>query len=381
MIGSKGIPAAYGGFETFVDKLTERKHSDKLVYHVSCWGQDNKHFVYNDAKCYNIKMPNIGPAKAIYGDVVAMHRAIRACKTAGVTPYICLMACRMGPFVGYFKRQIEKMGGFLYVNPDGHEWKRSKWSAPVRAYWKISERLTVKHADYLICDSRGIEEYIQTEYAQYHPQTTFIAYGSEFSTGDYTDEECGYTAWCREHGLTPGQYYLNVGRFVPENNYEAIIREFIKSGSEKDLVIITTENKKFYDRLEKKYHFSGNPHIKFVGTVYDSRLLQRIREKAFASIHGHSVGGTNPSLVEALGTSDLNLLYAVKFNQEVALDTAMYWDTTEGSLADLMQKAEQMPEAEIKELGQKAHKRVADAYNWELITRAYENVFLNWKKA
>ena len=186
IIGSKGIPAAYGGFETFVEKLTEYQVSDKIHYHVSRISSDRVRYEYNGAKCFNISVPSIGPAKAIYYDVVALKYCIDYCKKRPSIkrPVFYVLACRIGPFIGYLKREIRKIGGVLYVNPDGHEWKRAKWSAPIRAYWKISERLMVKHADLLICDSQNIEKYIKEDYAKYHPKTTFIAYGSDTKASD-----------------------------------------------------------------------------------------------------------------------------------------------------------------------------------------------------
>ena len=129
----------------------------------------------------------------------------------------------------------------------------------------------------------------------------------------------------QEEGLRDREYYLVVGRFVPENNYETMIREFMKSKSKKKFALITNVNPKFLNELEEKLHFKSDPRIKFVGTVYDKELLKKIRECAYAYFHGHEVGGTNPSLLEALGSTKLNLLLDVGFNKKVALDAALYW--------------------------------------------------------
>ena len=123
-------------------------------------------------------------------------------------------------------------------------------------------------------------------------------------------------------------------------------------------------------------HFKSDKRIKFVGTVYDQELLKKIRENAYAYFHGHTVGGTNPSLIEALGSTDLNLLVDVGFNKEVAEDSALYWSRKPGSLANLIDKADRMSLEEIKKLGAKAKKRVAEEYTWEKICRKYEDVFL-----
>lgn len=150
----------------------------------------------------------------------------------------------------------------------------------------------------------------------------------------------------------------------------------MKSKSQKDFAIITNVNDKFLNELEKKLHFKNDKRIKFVGTVYDQELLKKIRENAYAYFHGHTVGGTNPSLIEALGSTNLNLLVDVGFNKEVAEDCALYWSRKPGNLAKLIDKADQMSADEIIEMGQKAKKRVAKEYTWQKICGQYEDIFI-----
>jgi rhamnosyltransferase len=169
-----------------------------------------------------------------------------------------------------------------------------------------------------------------------------------------------------------------VGRFVPENSFEVMIREFMNSKSQKDFALITNVNSKFLNELEEKLHFKSDKRIKFVGTVYDQELLKKIRENAYAYFHGHTVGGTNPSLIEALGSTDLNLLVDVGFNKEVAEDCALYWSRESGDLARLIDKADQMSANEIVDMGQRAKKRVAQEYTWDKICKQYENVFTKY---
>lgn len=378
IIGLKGIPAAYGGFETFIEKLTEYQVSAHIRYHVSRIAEDSVRYEYNGAKCFDVKVPNIGAAKAIYYDIAALKACIKYCKARPSikNPIFYVLACRIGPFIGYFEKEIKKLGGILFVNPDGHEWKRAKWSALVRKYWKISERGMVKHADFLICDSVNIEKYIQEEYKKYHPKTAYIAYGSNTTSSVLSDDDETYTKWLQKRGLKKREYYLVVGRFVPENSFEFMIREFMKSNSKRDFAIITTTNDTFLEELEYKLHFKQDKRIKFVGTVYNEELLKKIRENAYAYLHGHTVGGTNPSLLEALGSTDLNLLVDVGFNREVGLDAALYWKKVNGELVKLINRADCMNENEIEVMGVRAKKRIADAYSWEKIVDEYEGVFL-----
>lgn len=383
IIGSKGIPAKYGGFETFVEKLTEKQQNKKIQYHVACMednsaksGISEERFVHNGADCFNIKVPSIGPAKAIYYDIQALKFSIDlAEKNKDVEPIFYVLACRIGPFIGHLKRKIRKLNGKLYVNPDGHEWMRAKWSYPVRKYWKYSERLMVKHADLLICDSKNIEKYIQEDYKQYQPKTTYIAYGTDLEKSKLTNKDHAVRDWFNKKNVREDNYYLVVGRFVPENNFEAMIKGFMKSDSKRDLVLITNvEQNKFYEKLKKETHFENDSRIKFVGTVYDQELLKYIRENAFAYIHGHEVGGTNPSLLEALASTKLNLLLDVGFNREVGEEGALYWKKKE--LSRLINQVERLHKKNINYLDENSIRRVSESFSWKKIISDYENTFL-----
>ncbi|MFR7398477.1 beta 1-4 rhamnosyltransferase Cps2T [Streptococcus constellatus] len=382
IIGSKGIPAKYGGFETFVEKLTEFQNSKNIQYYVACMRENSAKsgitedfFEHNGAICFNIDVPNIGPARAISYDIAALNKAIEIAKTnRDEAPIFYILACRIGPFISSIKRKIKALGGTLMVNPDGHEWLRAKWSLPVRKYWKYSERLMVKHADLLICDSKNIEKYIQTDYTHYQPNTTYIAYGTDITRSQLTSSDEKVRSWYDEKGVRENEYYLVVGRFVPENNYESMIRGFMKSNSKKDFVLITNvEQNKFYEKLRQETGFDKDPRVKFVGTVYDQELLKYIREHAFAYLHGHEVGGTNPSLLEALASTKLNLLLDVGFNREVGEDGAMYWKKDE--LAQIIDKAEQLDKTAIEKLDHQSSQRINQSFTWEKIVSEYEKVF------
>ena len=369
----------YGGYETFVENLTYFQQDKKIKYHVAYIEKDEKEkeFEHNGARCFSVRLPNIGPAKAIIYDIKALKKSIQYIQKNKIqNAIIYILACRIGPFLKYYKKQCEKLGAKIYVNPDGHEWLRAKWSAPVKRYWKYSEKLMVKHADLLICDSKNIEKYIKETYKKYNPNTTFIAYGADLEKSKLLDDDEILVKWYNEKNVKPHEYYLIVGRFVPENNYKAMILEFMKSNSKKDLVIITNvEKNKFYEKLKNETGFENDKRIKFVGTVYEKELIKKIRENAYAYIHGHSVGGTNPSLIEALATTDLNLLYDVGFNREVAENSALYWSLNNGELANLIDKADKFEQDYIERLGEKAKNRVQKEYTWRNIIDSYEKVF------
>ncbi|WJH35571.1 DUF1972 domain-containing protein [Paenibacillus sp. CC-CFT747] len=378
IIGSKGIPAKYGGFETFVDQLTRQKLTDHIQYHVSCQSDNDDEFVHNGTRCFNVKVPEIGPAKAVLYDVLSLKRCLSYIKENRIeNAIVYILACRIGPFLSSYRKALAALGAKVYVNPDGHEWKRSKWNRMIRAYWKYSEKLMVKHADLLVCDSVGIEEYIQTEYKPFRPTTTYISYGADLERSALSNSSPKLREWYGKHELLPDAYYLIVGRFVPENNYELMIREFMASKTDKDLVLIcNVEQNKFYERLLRSTNFPKDKRIKFVGTVYDQELLKKIRENAYGYLHGHEVGGTNPSLLEALAGTKLNLLLDVVFNKEVGRGGAVYFTKAAGSLARTLEHADALTEAQRDAYGKKAVRRIAEAYSWSKIVDQYEHLFL-----
>ncbi len=378
IVGSNGIPAKYGGFETFVENLTAKKVNPNIKYHVACLGKDNNEFEYNNARCFSIKVPNIGPAKAIFYDLAALNRTIKYIKKNNIkNSIIYLLGTTIGGFIGFYKSKLQKLNIPLFVNPDGCEWKRDKWNYFVKKYLKLSERLMAKYSDLLICDSINIEKYIKETYSKYNPKTTFIAYGSDLHEQNTQSNNKILENWYKEKQIKTNQYYLIVGRFVPENNYETMIKEFMKSNTKKDLVIITNvEKNKFYEELKQKTNFDKDKRIKFVGTVYDSNLLNQIRENAYGYLHGHEVGGTNPSLLEALSSTNLNLLLDVSFNKEVASDSSMYWNKEDGNLSNLLDTLENMNPDEIQNYGIKAKERIKEIYNWQKIVKQYETIFL-----
>ena len=234
----------------------------------------------------------------------------------------------------------------------------------------------VKHAKLLVCDSLNIEDYIQKEYKKYQPKTTYIAYGASVEETQAENISERAKQWYELHGIYPKQYYLIVGRFVPENNYELMITEFMHSDSQCDLVIVTiVEQNKFYHTLQEKTDFEKDKRIRFVGTVYDKELLAEIRRNAVAYIHGHAVGGTNPSLLEALAATQVNLLYDVGFNREVAEEAAYYFTGEAGSMQNAMLRIEALSDDERKEIEQKAKTRIRLAFSHERIVNLYERLF------
>lgn len=377
IIGSRGLPAQYGGFETFVEKLVSHKVSPAIRYHVACLSDEStgNHFDYKGADCFTVNPPKLGPARVIAYDMMAINYSLKLIKKEGIqSPIFYILGNTIGAFIVYFAKKIQSVGGILLVNPDGLEWKRAKWSKPVQSYLKYSEKEMTKYANLIISDNRGIETYIQNTYPW--ARTTFIAYGTDLSKTTLTAEDAPVRDWYQKWQTQEKDYYLILGRFVPENNYETAIREFMKSSTERDLVIICNhEGNAYFDELRQITGFDKDKRVKFVGTVYDQDLLKYIRNQAFAYIHGHEVGGTNPGLLEALAQTDLNLIYNVDFNHQVAQETALYWNKEDGNLSQLIDSVD--GKVSFEDLGNAAKANMKENYTWEKIVGEYEELFLS----
>ena len=377
IIGSRGLPAQYGGFETFVDQLVSHQVSPDIQYHVACLSNDQayQHFDYKGVDCFTIKAPKLGPARVIAYDMMAINYALKLIKKQGIEqPIFYVLGNTIGAFVAPFARKIHKMGGRFYINPDGLEWKRAKWAKPIQAYLKYSEKIMTRHADLVISDNPGIESYIKEAYPW--SKTTYIAYGTDLSSTNLTSQDRKVRELYHKWQTQEKNYYLILGRFVPENNYETAIREFMASSSKRDLVIIcNNEGNPYFEELRTWTGFDQDPRVKFVGTVYDQDLLKYIRKEAFAYIHGHEVGGTNPGLLEALALTDLNLVLGVSFNQTVAKDTAHYWTKETGNLAHLINHVDSLED--VSEWGQRAKANMKQNFTWEKIVGEYEELFLS----
>lgn len=376
IIGSRGLPAKYGGFETFVQQLVSHQQSQDIQYHVACLSDTShqEHTTYSGADCFTIRPPKLGPARVIAYDMMAISYALKMVKTQKLqSPIFYILGNTIGGFIVPFAKRIAAIGGKLYVNPDGLEWKRTKWSKPVQSYLKYSEKMMSRYADLIIADNEGIEEYIHTEYPE--TQTNFIAYGTDLNRTVLTRESEVVRTAFDKWKIREKEYYLVVGRFVPENNYVTIIKEFMASSTKRDLVIVANHmGSAYFQTLKAETDFESDKRIKFIGTVYDQELLKYLRQECRAYIHGHEVGGTNPSLLEALAQTNENLVLDINFNRKVALDGSHYWNKEEGSLARLINQIDNQQE-DVR-LGMIARNHMQVSYTWEKIVQQYEELFL-----
>jgi rhamnosyltransferase len=230
----------------------------------------------------------------------------------------------------------------------------------------------VKYSDAIVSDSKAIKDYIDTKYKKFNKESHFIAYGAYLDTLGIKDNEL-----FKKYKIKENNYYLIVGRFVPENNYELIIKEFMKTNTKKDLVIVSNiEENKFYNELKEKTNFQSDKRIKFIGSVYNKESLIYIRENAYAYIHGHSAGGTNPSLLEALATTKVNILFNAIYNVEVGMTSSLYFSKKENDLKKIIERVDSFDEKMINKYSKLAKDRIKKEYTWDIVVDKYKKL---WK--
>ena len=374
IVGARGYHANYGGWETFVSKLVDNYNDKNTIFHISMITDDknlDEYKVNNNIIINPIYVKTNGSAKMFIYSVKAFCYYLNYIKKENISnPYIYILGLKLFNYLWFKKGIIKKLGIKVFVNPDGLEWKRSKWSYPVKKFFLISERLMLNNCDLIVCDGLGIEKYIHDKYPKLSNKTVYIAYGCDTFDFNKIDE----TSALKEYNLKKNDYILMVGRCVPENNYEFIINEYMKSNSVKDLVIITNlSSSNYYDELKEKTKFQNDKRIKFIDGVYNNEKLATIRKNAYAYIHGHSVGGTNPSLIEALSLTNINILYDVCFNHDVGGNSCLYFKEN-NSLTNILNNSKKLDDNRNK-LGKKAKNIVKNNFTWDIIVDKYKNIF------
>ena len=338
IIGSRGYHAKYGGWETFVSKLVDNYNDQNTIFHISELSNIKKdEYKINDNIIVNPIHVKYKFGNMLICTIKAFKYYLKYINKNNINKsYLYILGLKLGPFLKIYKRKLKNLNITTLVNPDGLEHKRSKWNKLVKSFFLLSEKWMLKHTDLIICDAKGIKEYLDNKYSNFKKKTIYIAYGSsKIDLNNINQEEV-----LKEYNLIKDNYLLMIGRFVPENNYELVIKEFMKSKINKDLVIISNiSSTNYYNNLVNLTNCNSDSRIKFIDGVYDEMRLATIRKNAYAYIHGHSVGGTNPSLIEALSLTDLNILYDVNFNHDVGLDSCLYFKEV-GSLVELLDNLE-----------------------------------------
>jgi glycosyltransferase involved in cell wall biosynthesis len=351
ILGTRGIPALYGGFETFAEQLATRLADHRVDVTVFCPSSSPKiSETYRSVTLRFEPFPDLGK----YSEMVWDGRCFCAARRGYDVVYMLGLG---GAYAAWVPRLF---GAEVWINTDGVEWKRTKFNWPQRTYLALAEALSVLFATRVIADSSAIAAYLRQRYPGLRRVST-IAYGADIPSRMPSE------ALIREWGLASNGYYIVVCRLEPENHVLEIIEGFEESNSPLPLVILgNIENPNAYVRRLLAH---GGDRIRFLGTVYDKEKLAALRFFACAYVHGHSVGGTNPSLLEAMACSNLVIAHDNPFNREVIGTSGLFFKTR----ADLAAHVDAVNGAQVdgQLLGKQARDIIRSRYEWDQIADSY----------
>lgn len=356
LIGTRGIPAAYGGFETAVEevgrRLVERGHR-VLVY-----GRDAG--ISGDAYLgmRRVTLPAVRQKALETLSHTALSTAHAVTKARPDAAFVFNAA--NSPFLPVLRAR----GIPVALHMDGLEWRRSKWGGRGKAYYRWAEAFGVRTADAIIADAPGIADYYRH---QFDVPSELIRYGAPLLDDAPTDG-------IRALGLEPGGYHLVVARFEPENHVREIVEGYAASTAAKPLVVVgsapyAADYTAAIDALA-----AADDRIRLLGAVYDQELLDALYHHAFTYLHGHSVGGTNPSLLRAMGAGTAVIAYDVVFNREV-LDEQGWYFADPAAVSTAVETAEADPGA-VDSVGRSLRARSAEDFSWDAVADAYEQLAL-----
>jgi glycosyltransferase involved in cell wall biosynthesis len=351
ILGTRGIPARYGGFETFAEKLASGLSAHGLDVTVFCEaGGDSAPEVYLGAKLQTVTAPSLGHFHTILYDLKCLWAARKGYDVVYMLGYGTAPFCL-----------IPRLWGTeVWINPDGLEWARAKWSFLAKCYFRLMEWSSIHAANRLIADAEAIAANLANRHGKIK-NCTVIRYGCEVI------ESPPAAAPLAEWGLTPGSYYLVVCRLEPENHVKEILQAFQRSRSKKEMIVVG--NHLTGESYVKNLRELKDTRIRMIGTVYDQQKLTCLRYHSFAYMHGHSVGGTNPSLLEAMGCGNLVFAHDNPFNRET-LGPCGYYFADEKELTEAIQAAEEHEE-ELAQRREAAKNRARADYRWSDIVSSY----------
>ncbi|GHT61289.1 rhamnosyltransferase [Bacteroidia bacterium] len=351
IIGTNGLPGNYGGWDQLVKHLTTHLRNDfEFIVYTSSIGVTDKLKDYQGTKLQYIPFKANGIQSIPY-DICSLVHAAFACDIL----FICgTSGCISLPLIKLINRNI-------VLNPDGQEWKRGKWNKAVQWFLKVSESLGVRFAKEVISDNKIIQEYILSEYQK---DSTLIEYGGDQVLKMPLSEETA-----QKYGIQSQNYAFKVCRIEPENNIHLIIDAF-RDFPEMPLILIGNwYNSDYGKQLREENRQYGN--LKLLDPIYDQTTLDELRSNCKVYIHGHSVGGTNPSLVEAMNLSLCIVSFDADYNRETTENQALYFRTKE-ELINILKKLNDM---EILQIGSCIMEIAKRRYLWRIITGKYKKVF------
>lgn len=380
MIGLRGYTQNYGGWEAFAHGLFDNWEDESIQWwafeKVDSIDQEGIEIV-NNIICVRVFEGETGSSAMPKYDV---HCTDLTChiveKHKVANPIMFHLGVRIGPVLWMKRKSIKKLGIRMMENPAGAEWRRTKWNRLVQVYLFLSAMMMAKSTDCMVCDNEGIRDLYDKMLIGRKPKLEYVAYGVDPAPRVSDKMPESVVHYFKKWGIEKDNYYLILGRFIPENNYEMMFKGFMKSKTNKKLLVICnykTEIRKFYNHIKQSTGFMNDDRIIMAGTLYDQEILHYVRQYAHGYIHGHSVGGTNPGLLEAMAETDLNILYNVNFNRHVGGKAAVYFKN-EYELASKIEKLDSISATKKTNVGIKARNNMKNKYSWEHIVDEYDRV-------
>lgn len=354
ILGTRGIPARYGGFETFAEELALRLVAKGITVTVYCEMEDSKQMAdeYLGIKLVHIPATKCGPLTTVLFDLRCLWHSRSSYDVVYMLGYGAAPFCL-----------IPKLWGTrVWLNVDGIEWARDKWSGVAKLYFKFMEWLSTWVPDRIIADAEAIRTHLESRHHLWS-SCSVIPYGAPIVVAPPN------VLLLNNWTLTPGGYYLVVARIEPENHVREVIEGYSASAATIPLVVVGNHLIET-DYARKILQTQTGAQVKFVGAIYDKDKLKALRYYALAYCHGHSVGGTNPSLLEALGCGNLVIAHDNTFNREVAGDVGFYF-TSSHDISTLLKAVDSLSEIEKTRLADKARAIIQKKYDWNTIAESY----------
>ncbi len=355
ILGTRGIPNRYGGFEECAEKLAvglvEKGHQVSVY--------NSAHHEFQDKEWQGVRIIHCADPEDKLGTAGQFIYDLNCINDARKRSFDVVLQLGYTSSSVWWWRWPRKAVNL--VNMDGLEWKRSKYSGKVQAFLKRAERWAALHADGLISDSPGIRQYLLDKYGR---DSTYIPYGADLY--DKPDESI-----LKRWNLEPEGYHLLIARMEPENNIETVIKGYLDSGDARPLLLVGSTGNVFGTRMKDLYE--GQSRLRFLGGIYEAAAINALRHYAHLYYHGHSVGGTNPSLLEAMGCRARIVAHCNPFNAAVLGAEAFYF-SSEAELAAVIQSAG--PKSVQRNWLDANAQKVRITYNWPSVVDAYEKCML-----
>lgn len=350
LVGTRGVPARYGGFETCVEEVGARlaDAGHEIVVYCRPGADAERPSTYRGMSLVHLPALKRRSLETLSHTALSVGHLLRRRVDA-----VVLFNAANAPLLPLLRAR--RLAVATHV--DGLEWKRGKWGGLGKRYYRTAESLAVRWSDALIADAAGIQEYYRQEFAV---SSELIAYGAPV----VAERDPSLLA---PLGLEAQRYHLVVARFEPENHVDVAIEGYVRSGATDPLVVVGSAP--YADEYTAALHEMADDRVRFLGGVWDQTLLDQLYANALTYQHGHSVGGTNPSLLRALGAGAATDAFDVSFNREVLGDTGRFWSTP-ADVAALIDAAEADRDGTVAR-GRSGLSRAA-LYDWDDVATAYE---------